>query len=130
MRNYINLIVKINGIYDILCALTILRIIHIPILDRLHISMITNETTPIFIRFFAYWIFTYGMIRVICNNHLVTYSYYIEAACFMNEYYNDSVNKEKTAFVIVSSLLLGLVSHPGNSSFPLRPLLFIWLLKG
>ena len=104
-------IIKINGIYDILCALSILKIINIPYLENLHLSMIKDyDKSDIFKRFLAYWIFTYGIIRI--GSYPPTpYSYYIEALCFANEYIEKSVYKEKTIFVISSSLLLGCVSH-------------------
>ena len=34
--------VKINGIYDILCALSILKIINIPVLEQIHLQMFKN----------------------------------------------------------------------------------------
>ena len=106
-------IIKINGIYDIICSLVILKIINIPCLQNIHLSMIKDvNKCPILERFFAYWIFTYGIIRI--NNHymLTSYFYYIEAAFFMNEYINDSIYFNKAIFVISSSLLLGYLSYP------------------
>jgi hypothetical protein len=46
-------VVKINGIYDILCALSILGIIRVPILDNLHLSMFINPLDDRFSRFFC-----------------------------------------------------------------------------
>ena len=115
-KTCIKYIIKINGIYDILCALSILKIINIPILCNLHLSMIKdnqnkNFETQLFERFFAYWIFTYGVIRLSDNMILISYSYYIESLCFVNEYLNNSVYHDKALFVIVSSFLLGIVSN-------------------
>ena len=102
-------IVKANGIYDILCALCILKIINIPILKDLHLLVIKNYSgnNNLFERFYAYWIFTYGIIRLSNNNIWISYSYFIEAIFFTNEYINNSVYKDKVMFIIISSIILG-----------------------
>jgi hypothetical protein len=110
MRNLVKYIIKLNGIYDILCAISILKIIEIPILDKLHLSMIYPKS-DINERLFAFWIFTYGIIRLSNNYDLIAYSYLIEALFFGNEYLNNkTVYFDKTAFVVTSSLLLGILS--------------------
>ena len=58
----------VNGLYDMLCALCLLKIINISILNKLHLSMFINEPTDQEKRWIAYWIFTYGIIRLIANN--------------------------------------------------------------
>ena len=100
-------IIKINGIYDIICALSIL--FNIPYIKNIHLSMIKdyNKQNKITERFFAYWIFTYGIIRISDNYLLISYSYYIEALVFINEYMNNSTYFYKSLFVIISSLFLG-----------------------
>jgi len=105
--------VKINGIYDILCAVSILNFINIPQLRYLHLSMIKNHNyqNSLFERFFAYWILTYGIIRIHDNYTLISYSYYLEAVFFLNEYMNNSTYNDKTFFVIISSLFLGYLCH-------------------
>jgi hypothetical protein len=70
-----------------------------------------NKKNKLFKRFFAYWIFTYGVMRISNNNLLILYSYFIEAIFFINEYINHSVDQKKTLFVITSSLLLGNLSY-------------------
>lgn len=99
----------VNGIYDILCAACILKIIDIPFLSELHTSMIKIKN-PVSERFLAYWIFTYGIIRISGNRPLISYSYFIEAAFFANEFILDNVYTEKTIFVVASSLVLGVSS--------------------
>ena len=37
------LIALINGIYDVICSMCILKIINIPILNNLHLSVITAQ---------------------------------------------------------------------------------------
>jgi hypothetical protein len=52
-------IVKINGIYDIICSLCILDYIRVPYIGTIHLNMIKdNETNIIFQRYYAYWILT------------------------------------------------------------------------
>lgn len=102
-----------NGIYDVLCAISILHIIHIPVIDNLHISMLhTNErNNPLMRRFMAYWIFTYGIIRIYSgynNNEFAASSYYIEAIVISNEcFIQRTMVLDKSVFVITSSLFLG-----------------------
>ncbi len=102
-------LIKFNGIYDIICALSILHFINIPYFRYIHLSMIKNYNYDniLFERFFGYWIFTYGLIRIHENYTLISYSYYLEALFFSNEYINSTVYYNKTLFVIISSLYLG-----------------------
>jgi hypothetical protein len=101
--------VKINGIYDILCAVSILKMVNIPILQTIHLQMFIYD--PIFERCLAYWIFTYGIIRL-KYNFLVPYSYYIEALFIANEcLVHKTIVFEKGIFVIISSGLLGYLTE-------------------
>ena len=110
---YLNYFIRLNGFFDILCALSILKIINISILSKLHLNMIKDyhKKNNIFERFFAYWIFTYGIIRFTCNNILISYSYYIECAFFVNEYLHHSLDTKKGLFTIIISFLLGFLYH-------------------
>ena len=105
----VHYLVKINGVYDILCGMSILNFIYIPFLDNMHLQMFTNnENNMIFKRYFAYWIMTYGCIRLSNDLVLVKTSYYIEALFFINELYNNvNIKKEKVLFVILTSLMIG-----------------------
>jgi len=104
-----NTIFVINGIYDILCAISILRIVHIPILDNLHLSVIKKQidTNIMFKRVFAFWLITYGIMRLSANNKMIAFSYFIEAAFFTNEYFLGTVIEIKALFIIITSVLLG-----------------------
>ena len=66
MNIILNILAVVNGVYDILCALSILDIIYIPIINELHISMIKDveRNNPLMKRFMAYWIFSYGIMRI------------------------------------------------------------------
>ena len=87
--NTLQQLVIFNGLYDILCALCLLKIINIPILNKIHLSMFINEPTDQDKRYMAYWIVTYGYIRLLwlihLNNYLVSISYLIEAIVIFNE---------------------------------------------
>jgi hypothetical protein len=106
--NFLQNIVCINGLYDILCALCILKIINIPLLNRLHLTMFHSYSSnqSLFERFLAY-----GLIRL-QYNLMVPYSYYMEALFIANEcFIYKTIVFEKGAFVIVSSLFLGYLTH-------------------
>jgi len=105
-------IVKLNGIYDIICALCILRYIRIPYIGTIHLNMIkNNETNIIFQRYYAYWISTYGYMRLTTSDiNFIKMSYFIEAFCTANElYYTNDIHIYKSLFVITVSLLFGIV---------------------
>ena len=106
-------IVKLNGIYDIICALCILRYIRIPYIGTIHLNMIkNNETNIIFQRYYAYWILTYGYMRLTASDiNFIKMSYLIEALCTLNEllYYTNDINIHKSLFVIIVCLLFGIV---------------------
>ena len=97
-------IVKINGVYDIVCGLCILH--DIPYLGTIHLNMIKNhKTNVIFQRYYAYWILTYGYMRL--TSH-IKMSYWMEAFCTANELYHNDIDVKKAVFVIMISLLIGI----------------------
>ena len=99
-------IIKINGIYDVLCSLTILRWLNIPLLNDLHLSMFKNEENEVTKRMLAYWIFTYGIIRLSGDKALIMLSYIIESVFLLNEYNNNCMKKAKVYFCVLSCLFL------------------------
>jgi hypothetical protein len=100
----------LNGIYDVLCAACILHIVEIPVLSELHLSMVRCDENNSCERYLAYWIFTYGIIRMSTHHQLISFSYWIEAISIMNEYRNDAVNTDRALFVIFSSIGLGILT--------------------
>jgi len=104
IHHYASGFVLLNGIYDVTCALSILGIL--PIFNRdlqhIHLNMLTdkvridkgrknpksNNSPEIFERFFAYWVFTYGSIRLFSpwNSQIVSASYLIEMLFFSLEW--------------------------------------------
>ena len=87
--NIVTTIVRLNGVYDILCGACLLKIIQIPVLNTLHADMFhpALETNDFASRILGYWIITYGTIRLCHDTHspLVSLSYYLEAICLWNE---------------------------------------------
>lgn len=104
-------IIKINGIYDIICALSILELLPNNITSYLHTGMF-NKTLHNFIhkRTLAFFILTYGVIRIHNHKYLTTYSYIIEALYYMNELTYNTIFIDKGLFVISTSLLLAILS--------------------
>jgi hypothetical protein len=99
----------INGLYDILCAISILGIVPVPILDELHLSVLQKhkKEDPLMERFLAYWLFTYGLIRIFGDRRLIAYSYFTEALVFGNEWAIYDADSSQALFIIWSSILLG-----------------------
>lgn len=102
----IYILIKINAIYDILCSFAILKILNIPLLNNLHLSMFKNEQDEVTKRMLAYWIFTNGIIRLSDNKNLVTLSYLLESFFFFNEYNNNSMKKLNVYFCILLCLVI------------------------
>jgi len=100
-------LIQLNGIYDIICALSLLN--YIPYLRYLHLNIIKHHhyKNKLFERFFAYWIFTYGVIRIYGDYRLSAYSYYLEAGFILNEYVNNYAHNDQSLFVIISSIFMG-----------------------
>jgi len=116
MNTILNISAVVNGIYDILCALSILSLIYIPIINELHISMIKDveRNNSLMKRFMAYWIFSYGVMRIYggynMNYKLIAISYYIEALVFSYEIFvYKTLIFHKAMFVIAFSLFLGIL---------------------
>jgi hypothetical protein len=112
LSSNIDAVFFINGIYDILCALTILRILHIPVLNELHLSVIKKykNENPLMERFLAYWLFTYGLMRIFGDRKIIAYSYFTEALFFGNEMVNYDTDTSKSGFIVISSILLGILA--------------------
>jgi hypothetical protein len=106
-------VVKINGVYDIVCALCMLQFLNIPYIGRIHLNMIKNNDTNIILRrYYAYWILTYGYMRLTASDiNFIKMSYFIEALCTVNEllYYTNDIDIYKSLFVIIVSLLFGII---------------------
>ena len=109
--NILKQIVIFNGLYDILCALSILKIINIPILNQLHLSMFIILPSNKERKWLAYWIFINGCIRLLSNNkYLISISYLIEALVIASEcFIFKRIKIVNGLFVSISSLVLAIL---------------------
>jgi hypothetical protein len=108
-------IIFINGIYDIICGISILFFPK-SFFANIHISIFNEEykNNDLIKRLIAYWVITQGVIRFsiifensLIINNLIALSYLIEAYSFSNEYFLfNTTNYYKTLFIIILSLIL------------------------
>lgn len=117
----ISYFIIINGIYDIISALTILNYLKIPNIKSIRLSLITNntESDSLLERFVGYSILANGIIRIMngmtlqeqSSQVIVAGTYFLEAFIMANEYYYyKSVDFQKSMFLICFSLYLGYLS--------------------
>lgn len=103
-------IVTLNGIYDILCATSILKITHLPPLDTLHLSMFHKKPNLFFL---VFYLFFNGMIRIFGIYFkqflIVSFSYFIEAGYILYETIQTNTVQYKAYFVVITSLFLGII---------------------
>ena len=98
-------IYQLNGLYDIACALAILKVIDIPLLSKIHMDMFIDCEE----RFIAYWILTYGMIRFFSNEPgLILLTYLIESGCIAIELIHGNVLDYKGVVVIFACIYLAI----------------------
>ena len=115
---FVDACLVVNGIYDILCALAILYFPRSsPGRLHLHVFKRDKEDPALLRRIFAYWVFTYGVDRLVAGLYtstatdvIATVSYLIEAASYYNEALKGSVDAGKARFVYVASLALALAT--------------------
>lgn len=114
-------VVSANGVYDIMCAVGILFLPNVWIfsnLAQLHPTMFTtpeNQNHPILRRSLAYWLLTYGSMRIAIVrrddvvDYLVAMTYFLEAAAFaFEDVVHLTTQRDKVAWVSWSSVLLGI----------------------
>lgn len=112
-------VLLLNGIYDILCAYSILYVKNKNFFfAKIHRSMYVDDATikehSIDSRFVSYWIFTNGIIRLISSMDSSLYSvasvtYFTESAVFMREYMMEKMKTLNVVFVVVTSFILGVL---------------------
>jgi len=102
--------VAINGIYDVICGLSLL--VTDKYFSRFHLSIFKEKLDEITKRFLAYWIITYGIIRLFLGiydeySFLITLSYLTEILAFEYELYlSNNLYKYKVRFITFSSLFI------------------------
>jgi hypothetical protein len=109
-----NNILIINGIYDIICGISILFFNNI--FSKLHTSLFKEDISDINKRFLAYWILTYGFIRLYVgffNNYelliIGSITYILEALFLEYELLNNNMDVIKTHIVSLFSILLAII---------------------
>ena len=108
-------IIFINGIYDIICGLSILLLPN-SYIANIHPLIFNDEylNNSLLKRLLAYWIITYGFIRIsiiipsLTIKILIALSYFIEAYAFTYEYilFKTTIYY-KTLWIFSSASLLG-----------------------
>ena len=120
MIQILRIIVLINGVYDIVCAICILLCIGcqatVPVFSKLHPTMFLERSDdPVVNRLLSYWILTYGIVRLyaglVDDYHiqiLAAMTYFIEAGCFSYEnLVGMTLVDYKANFVSITSVILG-----------------------
>ena len=115
---FVKYTVILNGIYDILCAISILKIVELPLFNQFHLHMYNTPKSDDFKRILAYYIFLNGIIRIFCGLYLKTpvlasiviVSYILEALFVTDEMVSrKTILVSNGSFVIVTSLILALL---------------------
>lgn len=122
MDIFMDFILVLNGIYDVACAFSILWLDRFPgfnVLSSLHLAMFEkneHKEHPVIRRLLAYWIVTYGTVRIAAGLHrdagldiVGALTYFIEAFCFEHELrFGGTMVRSRVTFVSVLSLALGI----------------------
>lgn len=120
---FINIILIVNGAYDITCAFSILSASQAPFirfLGTLHIQMFAKPQdmhNPIIHNLLAYWLLTYGTLRLIASSSaehtldsVAALTYFIESFAFQFEScVGRTLIQSKANFVSVSSTAIGIL---------------------
>ena len=99
MKNIGKILLILNGIYDICCSLAIIN--NYSFLSKIHVLMFNSLINQ---RILAYWIFTYGIVRLYCGLYnlaiLSIITYLLEAFFFEYEYYvSKKLDRNKLNYV-------------------------------
>ena len=94
------LLAKLNGLYDIACSLSIigdfsLRRMHLQMYDQPSMyldGLPENNLSAATKRHLAYWIASYGLMRLIGSQQMIRISYLVEASGFLWEYKAGNMN--------------------------------------
>lgn len=101
-------LIFLNGLYDILCSLCILKIINIKLIGNLHLSIVKQslKNNELYCRLLGYFILLYGLIRLYGSLYLISISYLIESFYYLHELYKGTVYINKSIFVIITSSIM------------------------
>jgi hypothetical protein len=115
LRDTLLCVVFVNGVYDVVCFLGIM--LALPVFGSLHIGVFKpNELSPLAERILAYWILTYGVIRVLvasgdeCITGAAALSYFIETFAFECENFtHGSVIRYKVHAMSLASMSIAVL---------------------
>ncbi len=110
---WLDAVLVLNGVYDVACALCIVRAPE-ERLARLHLGVFKRRATRAANRLLAYWVCTYGMDRIVAGvcstgatDAIAALSYLVESAAYGYEARDAAeVHRAKAGFVCLASLAL------------------------
>lgn len=140
LLSLIDIILVINGLYDLTCACAILFVTTAgygsSFFSRIHLAVFTqheHRSHPVIRRLIAYWVLTYGLVRLAAGAHhgncaleqVAALTYFVEAACYHFEsVVGGTMSRFKAAFVSILSIIVGsliaLAPHCGCSAQSLQ----------
>lgn len=104
-----SIVLILNGIYDIACASAILFWTE-GFFAQLHIQMFTEQGSCLLYRMRAYWLYTYGIVRLVAGlalGHIALImavsTYVVEAMCFE---YEAQIEKTMVLWKVHCSVIL------------------------
>lgn len=102
------IIAFVNGIYDVTCAMCILKYFNIYYFGNIHLSIIQMEEqkTPLYERSLGFFILSYGIMRMYGNIDLISFSYLLELMYYMNELNHNTVVVYKSLFTIFTCFII------------------------
>lgn len=109
------LLAKLNGFYDLACSLSILNDYS---LRRMHLQMYEhpsvyldgspeNNLSAATKRHLAYWIASYGLMRLIGSQQMIRISYLVEASGFLWEYKAGNMNSRALVTIVMCMGIYG-----------------------
>ena len=102
----LDIIVRTDGVYDIICALCILDIIHLRLISDMRLANFYDVNYyNRFVRFYAYLLIVNGIVKIHYDYYLVTSIYGIESLLFFNEVLNNSLTERGVLNSIFSMFL-------------------------
>lgn len=117
LSNALHMLVLFNGMYDLLCFMGIMWFHSLPGFSSFHLSIFREEDDrrhPLVRRLLAYWILTYGMVRVLAGavdheshalDAVAAMTYFIEAFGFEYELcVEETVIRSKVTAITLMSL--------------------------
>ena len=111
LEKILSIILIINGVYDIICAVSILYFPKV-LFAKIHTKMYIDSSTLLSNHFLAYWILTNGIIRLFSGIYSKMYfaaaiTYFVEIFVFINEMTTEKMKLLHVFFVVITSFIIG-----------------------